>query len=89
MLLSSSPPESSGVQIATANGIWTKDTIKASYQDIVKKDHSAIADVIPETYGPINQFVSEKTGGMIKDLMTGNLDPLTVAIIVNAVFFKG
>ena len=95
-LLLSSPKESSGVELSIANGIWTGSTsssssssIKESFVETVQKDHNAIADTLPKSYDPINKYVSDKTGGLIQDLLTGEVDPLTVAVLVNAVYFKG
>ena len=96
-LLLSSPKESSGVELSIANGIWTgsstsidgSSSIKDSYVEIIRKDHNAIADVLSKTYDPINKYVSDKTGGLIQDLLSGEVDPLTVAVLVNAVYFKG
>ena len=48
-----------------------------------------MVDKIPTTFDPINKFVEQKTNGMIKDLFEGDVDPLIVAILVNAVYFKG
>lgn len=89
LLSSSSSKQASGVELSIANGIWTKESIKASYKEVVTKQHGSIASVLTNTYDPINEYVSEKTGGMIKDLMQGPVNPLTVAVLVNAVFFKG
>lgn len=86
LLLSSS---SSGVELAIANGIWTNRAIKPEYIGTVEKVHGATAGALPKKYDPINEFVSKKTKGMIKDLLQGDIDPLTVAVLVNAVYFKG
>ena len=86
-LLSSS--SSSGVELATANGIWTNRAIKPEYIRTVDKVHGATVGVLPKKYDPINEFVSKKTKGMIEDLLQGDIDPLTVAVLVNAVYFKG
>lgn len=86
-LLSSS--SSSGVELATANGIWTNRAIKPEYIRTVDKVHGATVSVLPKNYDPINGFVSKKTKGMIEDLLQGDIDPLTVAVLVNAVYFKG
>lgn len=77
-----------GIKLTTANGVWTKD-LKPSYISTVEKVHYAKADILPQTYGPIDQFVNEKTNGLIKDMLVGDIDPLVVGVLVNAVYFKG
>ena len=77
-----------GIKLTTANGVWTKD-LKLSYISTVEKVHDAKADILPKTYGPIDQFINEKTNGLIKDMLVGDIDPLVVGVLVNAVYFKG
>ena len=99
ILLSSSSSSSSGVNLSIANGIWFRgqsqtdddgEIIKTSYKEMVHKEHDAMVNILPKTYETINEYVSEKTGGLIEDLMEGKeVDPLTVLVLVNAVFFKG
>lgn len=81
----------SGIDLVSANGIWTTDYIKPDYIKTVKKIHGVEAGVLPKTFDPINEYVSGKTNGLITDLFQKGeeLNPLTVAIIVNAVYFKG
>lgn len=76
------------VSLTNANGIWSK-FLKASYISLVQETHDATASDLPKTYEPINEYISNKTHGLIKDMLTGEVDPLTVAILVNAVHFKG
>jgi len=93
----SSSPSSSGVDLTIANGIWTTKEIKEEYIQNVQNVHNGIAETLggsgdaqlPLSYDPINEFVSQKTNGMIDKLLEGEVDPLTVAILVNAVYFKG
>mmetsp|Transcript_19276 Transcript_19276/g.37486 ORF Transcript_19276/g.37486 Transcript_19276/m.37486 type:complete len:379 (-) Transcript_19276:304-1440(-) len=80
---------SSGVEVHIANSVWTKASIKESYVSLVRDVHDAKADVLSETYDPINQWVKESTHGRIEQLLAGVPDPLVVALLVNAVFFKG
>lgn len=87
LLLQSS--NSSGIDFESATGIWTTSSIKPAYIETVQNIHGAVADTLPNSFDPINEFVSQKTNGMIENLLQGNIDPLTVAILVNAVYFKG
>jgi len=89
------------VELNSANGIWIKEdqdkttsttttsTILDSYVNLVKEVHDASASPLPQTYQPINDYIESKTNGMISNMMEGDVDPLTVAILVNAVYFKG
>jgi len=84
-LLSSAGPS---VCFTSANGIWSKD-LKDSYIAIVKQSHDAAANKLPDTYESIDAYISKKTNGLIKNMLEGPIDPLTVAVVVNAVHFKG
>merc|ERR1712038_1174940 len=89
------------VEFNSANGIWIKEdqdkttsttttsSILDSYVNLVKEVHDASASPLPQTYQPINDYIESKTNGMISNMMEGDVDPLTVAILVNAVYFKG
>jgi len=80
------------VEITSANGIWIKggnDVILDSYVNLVEQVHDAQAQPLPLTYDPINSYIETKTKGMISNMMSGDIDPLTVAILVNAIHFKG
>lgn len=78
-----------GVTLTSANGIWS-NSLLPSYVGLLKTVHNAKADILPETYQPIDSYIAERTNGKITDMM-GNkkVDPLTRAILVNAVYFKG
>lgn len=86
--LFSSEPTSKSVQLVGANGIWSK-SLRESYIKSIAADHDAIADDLPPTFEPIDKFIATKTNGMLQNVVQGIIDPLTVAILVNAVFFKG
>lgn len=78
-----------GVTLTSANGIWSKSLL-ASYVDLLKTVHNAKAEILPETYGPIDSYIAEHTDGNITGMMGNDkVDPLTRAILVNAVYFKG
>ena len=84
-LLSSTGPS---VSLTSANGIWS-NSLKDSYIETVQKTHHAKADKLPAKYDTIDSYISKETNGLIKDMLTGPIDPLTVAVLVNAVHFKG
>eukprot|EP01083_Nonionella_stella_P037434 102039_1 len=77
-----------GVNFTSANGIWSRD-LKTSYITTVTTEFNADAGDLPNTFDPINDYIEMKTNGMIKDMMEGELNPMTVAILVNAIHFKG
>jgi serpin B len=86
-LIQSSQSQKS-VSLTNANGIWSK-TLKDSYISLVQDIHNAAARDLPNTYEPVNEYIANKTHGLIENMLTGKVDPLTVAILVNAVHFKG
>jgi len=76
--------------IDVANSAWVRGAIKAEYLEQIQKEFGArafqLADADPEE--PINKWVKESTRGRIEKLFD-ELDPLTVMVLVNTVFFKG
>jgi serpin B len=79
----------SGVAVQMANAVYTKASILPEYVKVAQKVHGAEAAPFPETWDPVNKWVAKQTQGHITDLMQGRPDPLMVAALVNAVFFKG
>merc|ERR1712113_82170 len=59
------------------------------YLKFVRDVHDSEVSTLPETLDPINAYISEKTNGIIKDMLEGPIDGLTRAILINAVYFKG
>ena len=79
----------SDVQLSMATSLWANQ-IRQSYNITAQKVFSAEAFDLPETYSEVDDWVEEKTNGMITRLMgDARLDPLTVALLVNAVHFRG
>ncbi|KAL7516476.1 hypothetical protein ACHAWX_001487 [Stephanocyclus meneghinianus] len=77
------------VQLNMATSVWA-DNLKASYMDHLIAEHSAEVFSLPETYAPVDDWIEEKTNGMITELMGDiALNPLTKALLVDAVYFKG
>ena len=89
VLQSSSGNVKNGVQFTSANGIWVKESVKSEFVQTAKNLHSAIASSLPETFDSIDKFISQETNGHISNMLEGPIDPLTQAILVNAVYFKG
>jgi serpin B len=80
------------VELSIATSLWT-DSLKQSYIDLAKSKFSA--DILPlikqDLFATINQWVTDQTNGIIKDLFdpTTPVDPNLIAVLVNAVYFKG
>lgn len=80
---------SRSVSLTSANGLWSR-SVKSSFVDTVRRVHGAEADVLPDTFSPIDDFIAKKTNGLLTNTMGADpVDPLTVAVLVNAVHFKG
>jgi serpin B len=78
-----------GVSLQVANSVWSKGSIKPSFLELVRGVHRADASSLPSTYAPINDWVASKTDGKITQILSGAPDTLVVAVLVNAVLFKG
>lgn len=78
-----------GATVRTANGVFTKASIKPAFVSLVQSVHRSEAAPLGPSYAPINSWVAEKTEGRIKNLLQDPVDPLVVAVLVSAVFFKG
>lgn len=76
------------VDLAVANSIWGRASVREQYKNMVKSKAAADAYPLPREAAPINQWVGEKTNGVITHLLD-SIDPSTVAVLVNAVYFKG
>jgi serpin B len=81
-----------------ANALWAEKTYPflPGYIDIARIFYSADVNNLDFIDQPdasrqiINQWVEERTGGKIKDLLpAGSIDPMTRLVITNAIYFKG
>jgi len=81
--------DNDGVSFKSANGIWVKDSIKPSFIKTAQESHLATAAELPPTYDTIDAYITEQTEGFISNMLEGPVDPLTQAVLVNAVHFKG
>ena len=77
-------------ELRMANSLWARAAILPSFADLVAKEFDASAAPMPRTAAPVNAWVAEATGGKIKHIIGDGVvsDPLTLALLVNAVFFK-
>mmetsp|Transcript_58225 Transcript_58225/g.150442 ORF Transcript_58225/g.150442 Transcript_58225/m.150442 type:complete len:371 (-) Transcript_58225:145-1257(-) len=80
-------PDDAGVDMA--NSAWVLGGIKADYIKHIQDKFAAEIQSLPgPDPAPINAWVKEKTQGRIEKLFE-DLDPLTVMVLVNTIFFKG
>ncbi|CAH0370229.1 unnamed protein product [Pelagomonas calceolata] len=81
------------VQVAgvdAANALYARADVKASFADKLKRLFNAAAAPMPASAAPINEFVAKATKGLITNLIDDGTvrDPMTTAILLNAVYFK-
>jgi serine protease inhibitor len=82
------------VLISLANSVWTekKLVVKKPFSDILTEYYKAeskpfdITD--PNVPAKVNSWIDDKTNGLIKN-MIDQLDPNTVMLLINAIYFKG
>eukprot|EP01083_Nonionella_stella_P226876 805305_1 len=73
-----------------ASSVWSRDLLKQSYVDGVVDRYSADAYPMPTYYTDVDEWIEDKTDGMIKGFLGDDkIGPHTVALLVNAVYFKG
>ena len=85
-------------KLSTANALWPRIDFQLlkEYQDTIEKYYGGKAtplDYAKDSEGSrqiINSWVEDKTEQKIKDLIpAGFLDPSTVLVLTNAIYFKG
>jgi serine protease inhibitor len=92
--LAASLTGSRGVQLSMANGMWLQHDfpVNASFQ---KAAHDAFGAQIanldfksPSAVNTVNSWVDKHTGGRIPKILD-SIDPGTIALLANAIAFKG
>lgn len=87
--------EASDVTVAIANSLWLKKGISFLPSFVENNQNYYNAEVTELNFNSakaaptINQWVSDHTNKLIKEIVQGPLDPLAVAFLVNAVYFQG
>jgi len=82
------------VLISVANSVWTENNfvVKNPFKETLTRYYTADAksfDITdPKVPGLVNSWIESKTNGLIKN-MVDQLDPNTVMLLVNAIYFKG
>lgn len=93
-LVGSLDADSLGAQLDIANGLWYRQdhSFAPDYITSIEEDFRAQIAALdfrdPSSPGIVNQWVSERTNGLIPDLIE-QIDPDLVMLLVNAVYFKG
>ncbi|KAM3351615.1 hypothetical protein ACQJBY_023518 [Aegilops geniculata] len=97
-LLSDSPGDDGGPSVRFANGVWVDAAmrLKVGYAAVVSQHYRAQAlpasfkDMPQEARTQINQWFESATAGRIKDLLPeGSVNGATLAVLGNALYFKG
>ena len=89
--LSSLNQEDPHSTLAMANALWTiGNAIPVEYVNTIRDVYLATAEEISTSDGHerINRWASDNTNGKINEVV-GPLDPLTAAVLTNAIYFKG
>ncbi len=83
------------VKFEIANSIWTRLGFDVK-EDFYKNNRDYFNAQVEEvdfnkaaTVGKINDWVNEKTHGKIDKIINGPINPLTMMILINAIYFKG
>lgn len=82
------------VTMSIANSVWTEINfaVKKAFIDILINYYNAESkqfDINDQTVpDKINTWISDKTNGLINNMMD-QLDPRTVMMLINAIYFKG
>ena len=94
-LMTHLPTADSSVSTQIANSAWHRDgfAVDQNFLNTVRTFFEAeIAGLdfsTPTAADTINQWVSDKTGGRIKEIVEPPIDNLTMLFLINAVYFKG
>lgn len=83
------------VRMAIGNSVWLRDGFEpeAAYLAEVDEDFGARVASLdfddPAAADTINAWVEEATEGLIDGIVDPPIDPLTVAFLINAIYFQG
>jgi serpin B len=83
------------VRVEIGNSVWYRDSfsLEADYVAEVERDFEATAAGLdfddPGAADVINAWVDQATDGLIDGIVEPPIDPLTMAFLINAIFFEG
>ena len=76
--------------VSYANSVWyNKNSISSESFESIKKYGSILPFPIPGAKDIINQYCKRKTHGHISQVISNDLDPLTMFVLINVVYFEG
>ncbi|WP_088005515.1 serpin family protein [Indiicoccus explosivorum] len=94
-LMAALQSDSEDIRLEFANSIWVKDSYSfldsftESSRDYYRAEIESIDVTDPESAERINSWVAEATNGKIEDMVSKPLPGNLVALLLNAVYFKG
>lgn len=83
------------VQMHLANSLWMREDIEFDEEFVQRCEQYYHAGVraldfdSPEAAETINNWVKERTGGHIEDMIEPPIHPLTILFLINAIYFQG
>jgi len=83
------------VQLQLANSIWCRQgyPVEAAFKEVNQKYFSALVSELdfsqPSAVETMNHWIETNTNGLIKDMLTGPIDPLVMLYLINTIYFKG
>jgi serine protease inhibitor len=86
--------KTTAVQLSIANALWVQQglPVNPAFQQVLQTDYEAQAENLdfrnPASVETINAWVAKHTNDLIHHLVD-HVDPLTVAMLTNAIAFKG
>jgi serine protease inhibitor len=86
--------KTTAVQLSMANGLWVQEglPVNPAFQQVLQTSYAAQAETLdfhnPASVGTINSWVAKHTNDRIEHLID-QIDPRTVAMLTNAIAFKG
>lgn len=87
--------QDSGITLSIANSLWMRQGVpfnhdfvqtNQTYYDAEAHNLDFSSDAAVET---INDWVNEKTNGLIDSIVADPIDPLTLMFLINAIYFQG
>ncbi len=87
--------DSSGISLGIANSLWISDefSVKRGFKNTLHKYYNALVTTMDfseaSSAGRINSWCEDNTAGKIDKIIEGTIDPSTMMMLVNALYFKG
>lgn len=94
-ILDQLPEKKEGLELVIANSLWCRKGVKVSdsFQRLNSENYDANVESLdfssPEAPKTINQWVSDKTGGLIPTIIDDKIDDSSILFLLSATYFKG